>query len=98
MPRTEPCKRDSYLKSPDLATRTMALPVGKTCGGCYAFPHCQAIYAHIAADEVCDFYPNRFAARTELNTIKTKPTSTLDEPLGPGEVRVTFGPGGPHAG
>lgn len=64
--RTEPERRETYLKDPDPCRRTMALPEGKTCGDCYAFRHCEAMYAHIAADEVCDFYPNRFADRKHL--------------------------------
>lgn len=39
----------------------MHLPAGKTCADCHHFPRCNAIYGHIAADEVCDWYPSRFA-------------------------------------
>lgn len=40
----------------------MVLPEGKTCGDCVHFPRCKAIFGHVAADEVCDFFPSRFQA------------------------------------
>ena len=49
-----PCR---YQKS---GHATMDLPAGKTCGDCFAFRHCEAIYGRIAADETCDFFPVRF--------------------------------------
>lgn len=39
---------------------SMLLPDGKTCADCVHFQRCNAIYGHIAADEVCDWAPNRF--------------------------------------
>ncbi len=40
----------------------MELPPGKTCADCCHFKRCSAMFGHVAADEVCDFYPSRFAA------------------------------------
>lgn len=41
----------------------MNLPDGKTCGDCHHFSRCNAIFGHIAEDEVCDWAPSRFAAK-----------------------------------
>jgi hypothetical protein len=41
----------------------MHLPAGKTCADCRHFERCSAIHGHIAADEVCDWWPVRFVQR-----------------------------------
>lgn len=69
MKRTEPHKRQVALKHPEEESRSMVLPEGKTCGDCWAFQHCEALYGHIQEDEVCDFYPNRFALRKSLERV-----------------------------
>ncbi|EKD38161.1 MAG: hypothetical protein ACD_75C00843G0007 [uncultured bacterium] len=38
----------------------MDLPAGKTCNDCVHFRRCNAIYGHIAEDEVCDWAPSTF--------------------------------------
>lgn len=38
----------------------MRLPAGQTCGDCYAFSHCEALYGIKASNTVCDFFPRRF--------------------------------------
>jgi hypothetical protein len=38
----------------------MVLPAGKTCADCAHFRRCNAMFGHIAADEVCDWAPSRF--------------------------------------
>lgn len=38
----------------------MHLPDGMTCSDCRHFARCNAIFGHIAADEVCDWSPSRF--------------------------------------
>lgn len=43
----------------------MHLPDGKTCADCSHFARCNAIFGHIAADEVCDWYPSRFQPMTK---------------------------------
>jgi hypothetical protein len=48
----------------DADGRAMELPPGKTCADCLHCPRCCAIYGHIPADEVCDFFPSRFRAAT----------------------------------
>lgn len=45
----------------------MTLPQGKTCGDCYHFPRCNAIFGHIAEDRVCDWAPSRFFQNPRLN-------------------------------
>lgn len=52
--RTEPMKR--VAGDPD----KMNLPEGKTCRDCAHFRRCNAMFSHIAGDEVCDFYPLAF--------------------------------------
>jgi len=39
----------------------MNLPEGKVCSDCVHFRRCNLIFGHIAADEVCDWAPSRFA-------------------------------------
>ena len=41
----------------------MELYVGKACGDCRHFRHCQAFYDHKPADTYCDFFPRRFVER-----------------------------------
>lgn len=41
--------------------RDMHLPEGKTCADCRHFSRCNAMFGHIAADEVCDWSPSRFS-------------------------------------
>ncbi|KKM88903.1 hypothetical protein LCGC14_1254100 [marine sediment metagenome] len=53
-------ERDIYLNSPDPGHRAMVLPEGMTCGDCYHCARCVAIFGHVPADEVCDWYPSRF--------------------------------------
>lgn len=38
----------------------MNLPEGKTCGDCLHMKRCFAMFGHIPADEVCDWYPSRY--------------------------------------
>jgi hypothetical protein len=53
--------REPYKRKADDGT-DMNLPEGKTCIDCYHFRRCNAIYGHIAEDEVCDWSPSRFFA------------------------------------
>lgn len=39
----------------------MNLPEGSTCADCRHFARCEAIFGHIATDEVCDWSPSRFS-------------------------------------
>ena len=55
----EPSERAAMKRAGD----DMDLPAGKTCADCYHFKRCNAIYGHIAADEVCDWAPSRFVQR-----------------------------------
>lgn len=54
---------------------SMVLPAGRTCGDCAHFERCNAMFGHIAADEVCDWSPSRFRQRdaagiaTRLDTL-----------------------------
>lgn len=41
--------------------REMHLPDGMTCADCRHFNRCNAIFGHIATDEVCDWSPSRFS-------------------------------------
>ncbi len=41
----------------------MDLPEGKTCGDCLHIRRCQSIFGHIPEDEVCDWFPSRYAER-----------------------------------
>lgn len=41
----------------------MNLPEGKTCADCVHCSRCCAIFGHIPQDQVCDWYPSRFAER-----------------------------------
>lgn len=41
--------------------RDMHLPDGMTCADCRHFCRCNAIFGHIATDEVCDWNPSRFS-------------------------------------
>jgi hypothetical protein len=52
--------RAPMLRSRPYVEPDMALPEGKTCGDCWHFERCRAIFGHIAADEVCDWAPSRF--------------------------------------
>lgn len=38
----------------------MALPEGKTCGGCIHIRRCKAMFGHVETDTYCDWYPRRF--------------------------------------
>lgn len=40
----------------------MNLPEGMTCANCVHFARCNALFGHIATDEVCDWAPSRFHA------------------------------------
>lgn len=40
--------------------KTMDLPEGVTCGDCYHFHRCNAMFGHIAEDETCDWAPRRY--------------------------------------
>jgi hypothetical protein len=64
MPRGEPWKR-SWITDRD----GMSLPDGKTCGDCHHFQRCNAIFGHIAVDEVCDWSPSRFVPVETLNEV-----------------------------
>lgn len=44
----------------------MELPAGKTCGDCRHFRRCNAMFGHIAEDEVCDWSPSRYAETKPL--------------------------------
>jgi hypothetical protein len=57
-----PAPRAPYVRAV-VDHEEMNLPAGKTCGDCVHFRHCNLIFGHIAADEVCDWSPSRFAAR-----------------------------------
>lgn len=54
-----PMKRRTKGDREDLA---MNLPEGKTCADCVHCDRCTSMFGHIPADEVCDWYPSRFAA------------------------------------
>lgn len=41
--------------------RAMHLPEGMTCADCQHLGRCEAIFGHVAADEVCDWAPSRFS-------------------------------------
>jgi hypothetical protein len=56
--------REPYKPTKDQLAYGMALPEGQTCGNCFHFKRCEALFQAIAADEVCDFAPNRFIAVT----------------------------------
>lgn len=57
----QPIKREVYLNDPDPLTQAMALPRGQTCHDCQHCARCVAMFGHIPEDEVCDWYPSRFA-------------------------------------
>jgi len=46
----------------------MNLPEGKTCGDCFHFNRCNAIFGHIAGDEICDWAPGRFILPKQSTT------------------------------
>lgn len=48
--------------------RDMHLPDGMTCADCRHFARCEAIFGHIATDEVCDWSPSRFLATERAAT------------------------------
>lgn len=54
-------ERETYLNDRDTCRRAMVLPEGMTCGDCYHCARCVAIFGHVPADEVCDWYPSRFS-------------------------------------
>lgn len=56
-------ERQTYLNDRDPCRREMVLPEGKSCGDCYYCARCVAIFGHVAADQVCDWYPSRFHER-----------------------------------
>lgn len=72
MSQRQPEKREAYINHPDRGTREMALPDGKTCSDCYYFEHCQRLYFQIPSDEVCNFSPNHFADRQEVEAARAK--------------------------
>ena len=41
----------------------MILPAGKTCDDCVHLMRCEAIFGHVPADTVCDWFPRRFRER-----------------------------------
>lgn len=47
----------------DKEALAMNLPNGKTCADCQHCYRCTKMFGHIPSDEVCDWYPSRFAAR-----------------------------------
>jgi len=51
-------ERDPMLRRE--VDKEMNLPENKTCSDCYHFRRCNAIFGHIAKDEVCDWSPSRF--------------------------------------
>lgn len=55
MPREKPMLRSSTSDAD-----RMSLPPGRTCGDCRYFARCQALFGHIAGDQVCDFSPSAF--------------------------------------
>lgn len=57
-PRTKAWKRDAQTDADG-----MSLPDGTTCGDCLHFRRCNAIFGHIAVDQVCDWAPSRFKDR-----------------------------------
>lgn len=64
MPRSEPWKRSAISDGDG-----MSLPEGKSCGDCQHFPRCNAMYGHIALDEVCDWSPSRFVPVERLTEV-----------------------------
>lgn len=54
-------EREPMLRSTH-AEPSMLLPAGKTCADCAHFNRCNAMFGHIAADEVCDWAPSQFRA------------------------------------
>lgn len=60
--RTEPMRRGH---AHDADGKAMQLPAGKACADCRHCARCCGIFGHIPADEVCDFYPSRFAAKPD---------------------------------
>lgn len=55
--------RNPYRRGKDKSKEgvAMELPEGKTCGDCLHCRRCCSIFGRIPADEVCDWYPSRFA-------------------------------------
>lgn len=49
--------REPYKRGNDVEIN---LPEGKTCGDCVHFQRCNAMFGHIASDEICDWSPSRF--------------------------------------
>lgn len=64
----EPMKRG---QGHDKESRAMDLPDDKTCADCQHCRRCCAMFGHIPADEVCDWYPSRFAAHLRVTTSVT---------------------------
>lgn len=61
LPR-EPYRRRNAGRSKE--DREMNLPEGKTCADCVQCRRCCAMFGHIPTDEVCDWHPSRFQAKT----------------------------------
>lgn len=64
-PEREPMTRATHTE------KGMHLPAGETCADCHHFARCNAIFGHIAADEVCDWYPSRFHAAKQTTDCKS---------------------------
>lgn len=77
----EPMKRRGERY--DAESRAMNLPDGKTCADCEHCRRCCAIFGHIPADEVCDWYPSRFqpvrTAAALADTTERRPTAAQAE-------------------
>lgn len=53
---------------------SMHLPEGMTCSDCRHFARCNAIFGHVAGDEVCDWAPSRFAVKASASTPTSETT------------------------
>lgn len=58
--------RAPMLRGQNADGAAMDLPAGKTCGDCANFKRCNATLGHVAADQVCDFYPSFFQAKSKV--------------------------------
>ena len=66
----------------------MNLPKGKTCGDCRNFERCGTLCGHIAADEVCDWYPLKF--KPKMASKNRKITIEIASDTRVRDVRVTL--------